>query len=77
MTRLTYTALVLAAILSISVSVILANQVNAQQQNGYLTALNGKNEVPSHSDVTATGMSGFIVNSGNSKSKSIGVFTNY
>ena len=67
MTRLTYTALVLAAILSISVSVILANQVNAQQQNGYLTALNGKNEVPSHSDVTATGMSGFIVNSGNSK----------
>jgi len=67
MTRLTYTALVLAAILSISVSVIFANQVNAQQQNGYLTALNGKNEVPSHSDVTATGMSGFIVNSGNSK----------
>ena len=67
MTRLTYTALVLAAILSISISVILANQVNAQQQNGYLTALNGKNEVPSHSDVTATGMSGFIVNSGNSK----------
>jgi hypothetical protein len=67
MTRLTYTALVLAAILSISVSVILANQVNAQQQNGYLTALNGKNEVPSRPDVTATGMSGFIVNSGNSK----------
>ena len=67
MTRLTYTALVLAAILSISISVIFANQVNAQQQNGYLTALNGKNEVPSHSDVTATGMSGFIVNSGNSK----------
>ena len=67
MTRLTYTVLVLAAILSISISVIFANQVNAQQQNGYLTALNGKNEVPSHSDVTATGMSGFIVNSGNSK----------
>ena len=67
MTRLTYTALVLASILSISVSVIFANQVNAQQQNGYITALNGKNEVPSHPDVSATGMSGFIVNSGNSK----------
>ena len=26
-----------------------------------------KNEVPSHVDVTATGISGFIVNSGNSK----------
>jgi len=67
MTKLTYTALVLAAILSISVSVIFANQINAQQQNGYLTVLNGKNEVPSHPDVTATGISGFIVNSGNSK----------
>jgi hypothetical protein len=67
MTRLTYTAIVLAAILSISVSVIFTNQVNAQQQNGYITPLNGKNEVPSHPDVTATGMSGFIVNSGNSK----------
>ena len=67
MTKLTYTALVLAAILSMSVSVIFANQVNAQQQNGYITVLNGKNEVPSHPDVTATGMSGFIVNSGNSK----------
>ena len=67
MTKLTYTALVLAAILSISVSVIFANPVNAQQQNGYLTVLNGKNEVPSHPDVTATGISGFIVNSGNSK----------
>jgi hypothetical protein len=67
MTKVTYTALVLAAILSISVSVIFANQVNAQQQNGYLTVLNGKNEVPSHPDVTATGISGFIVNSGNSK----------
>ena len=67
MIKLTYTALVLAAILSISVSVIFANQINAQQQNGYLTVLNGKNEVPSHPDVTATGISGFIVNSGNSK----------
>jgi hypothetical protein len=67
MTKLTYTAVVLAAILSISVSVIFANQISAQQQNGYITVLNGKNEVPSHSDVTATGMSGFIVNSGNSK----------
>src|SRR5919106_1374266 len=67
MTKLTYTALVLAAILSISVSVIFANQINAQQQNGYITVLNGKNEVPSHPDVTATGISGFIVNSGNSK----------
>jgi hypothetical protein len=67
MTKLTYTALVLAAILSISMSVIFANQINAQQQNGYLTVLNGKNEVPSHPDVTATGISGFIVNSGNSK----------
>ena len=67
MTKLTYTAVVLAAILSISASVIFANQINAQQQNGYLTVLNGKNEVPSHPDVTATGMAGFIVNSGNSK----------
>jgi hypothetical protein len=67
MTKLTYTALVLATILSISVSVIFANQISAQQQNGYITVLNGKNEVPSHPDVTATGMSGFIVNSGNSK----------
>ncbi|HXW12067.1 MAG TPA: CHRD domain-containing protein [Nitrososphaeraceae archaeon] len=67
MTKLTYTALVLAAILSISVSVIFANPVNAQEQNGYITVLNGKNEVPSHPDVTATGISGFIVNSGNSK----------
>ena len=67
MTKLTYTAVVLAAILSISVSVIFANPVNAQQQNGYITVLNGKNEVPSHPDVTATGISGFIVNSGNSK----------
>ena len=56
-----------SAILPISVSVIFANQISAQQQNGYITVLNGKNEVPSHSDVTATGMSGFIVNSGNSK----------
>ncbi len=67
MTKLTYIGVVLAAILSVSVSVIFANQINAQQQNGYLTVLNGKNEVPSHPDVTATGMSGFIVNSGNSK----------
>jgi len=67
MTKLTYTALVIAAILSISVSVIFANPVNAQEQNGYIAVLNGKNEVPSHPDVTATGISGFIVNSGNSK----------
>jgi hypothetical protein len=52
--------------MSISVSVIFTNQVNAQQQNGYVTTLNGKNEVPSNVDVTATGISGFIVNSGNS-----------
>lgn len=67
MTKLVYTILVLAAIMSISVSVVLTNQVNAQQQNGYITTLNGKNEVPSHADVTATGISGFIINSGNSK----------
>ena len=67
MTNLVYTTLILAAIMSISVSVIFTNQVNAQQQNGYVTTLNGKNEVPSHADVTATGISGFIVNSGNSK----------
>ena len=67
MTKLVYTTLILAAIMSISVSVIFTNQVNAQQQNGYVTTLNGKNEVPSHADVTATGISGFIVNSGNSK----------
>ena len=67
MTKLVYTILILAAIMSISVSVVFTNQVNAQQQNGYVTTLNGKNEVPSHADVTATGISGFIVNSGNSK----------
>ena len=67
MTKLIYTTLILAAIMSISVSVIFTNQVNAQQQNGYITTLNGKNEVPSHADVTSTGISGFIVNSGNSK----------
>jgi len=67
MTKLVYTALILVAIMSISVSVIFTNQVNAQQQNGYVTTLNGKNEVPSHADVTSTGISGFIVNSGNSK----------
>ena len=67
MTKLTHIALGLAAILSISVSVIFANPVYAQEQNGYITVLNGKNEVPSHPDVTATGISGFIVNSGNSK----------
>jgi hypothetical protein len=67
MTNLVYTTLILAVIMSISVSVIFTNQVNAQQQNGYVTTLNGKNEVPSHADVTATGISGFIVNSGNSK----------
>ena len=67
MTKLTYTALVIAAILSISVSVIFANPGKAQEQNGYIAVLNGKNEVPSHPDVTATGISGFIVNSGNSK----------
>jgi hypothetical protein len=67
MTKLIYTTLILAAIMSISVSVVITNQVNAQQQNGYITTLNGKNEVPSHADVTATGISGLIVNSGNSK----------
>ena len=67
MTKLVYITLILVAIMSISISVILTNQVNAQQQNGYVTTLNGNNEVPSHGDVTATGISGFIVNSGNSK----------
>ena len=67
MTKLVHITLILVAIMSISISVILTNQVNAQQQNGYVTTLNGKNEVPSHGDVTATGISGFIVNSGNSK----------
>jgi CHRD domain len=47
MTKLVYITLILVAIMSISVSVILTNQVNG--------------------DVTATGISGFIVNSGNSK----------
>jgi hypothetical protein len=67
MRKLVYTTLILAAIISISISVIFTNQINAQQQNGYVATLNGKNEVPSHPDVTATGISGFIVNSGNSK----------
>jgi len=67
MTKLVYTILILAAIMSISVSVVFTNQVNAQQQNGYITTLNGKNEEPSRPDVTATGISGFIINSGNSK----------
>lgn len=67
MTNLIYTTLILTAIMSISVSVIFANHANAQQQNGYITTLNGKNEVPSHPDVTATGISGLIINSGNSK----------
>ena len=67
MRKLVYTTLILAAITSISISVIFTNQINAQQQNGYVATLNGKNEVPSHPDVTATGISGFIVNSGNSK----------
>lgn len=53
--------------MSISVSVIFTNQVNAQQRNGYITTLNGKNEVPSHPEVTATGISALMVNSGNSK----------
>jgi CHRD domain len=47
MTKLVYITLILVAIMSISVPVILTNQVNG--------------------DVTATGISGFIVNSGNSK----------
>jgi hypothetical protein len=67
MTKLIYTALTLAAIMSISVAVILANQANAQQQIGYIAILNGKNEVPSHTDVTATGMAGFIVNNAKTK----------
>ena len=67
MTKLIYTALTLAAILSISAAVILANHVNAQEQIGYIAALNGKNEVPSHNDVTATGMAGFIVNNAKTK----------
>ena len=53
--------------MSISLAVILTNQANAQQQIGYIAILNGKNEVPSHSDVTATGMSGFIVNTAKTK----------
>src|SRR6188474_1766200 len=62
MTKLFYIALTLAAIMSISAAVILTNHANAQQQVAYIAILNGKNEVPSHSDVTATGMAGFIVN---------------
>jgi len=62
MTKLFYIAVTLAAIMSISVAVILTNHANAQQQVAYIAILNGKNEVPSHSDVTATGMAGFIVN---------------
>ena len=67
MTKLIYTALTLAAIVSISAAVILGNHVNAQEQIGYIAALNGKNEVPSHNDVTATGMAGFIVNNAKTK----------
>jgi CHRD domain len=67
MAKLSYRALTLAAILSISVAVIFTNQVNAQQQNGYIAILNGRNEVPSHPDVSATGIGGFIVNSAKSK----------
>jgi CHRD domain len=67
MAKLSYTALTLAAILSISAAAIFINQVNAQQQNGYLAILNGQNEVPSHSDVSATGIGGLIVNSAKSK----------
>jgi len=67
MTKLTNTALVLAAIPSISVSVIFPNAVNAQQQNGYIPVLNSKNEIPSQPNVMATGISKFIVNSDNLK----------
>jgi CHRD domain len=67
MAKLSYIALTLAGILSISVAVIFTNQVYAQQQNGYIAILNGKNEVPSHPDVSATGIGGFIVNSAKSK----------
>ena len=67
MTKLTYTTLILVAIMSIPVSAMFASETNAQQQTGYITTLNGKNEVPSHAEVTATGISGLIVNSGNSK----------
>ena len=67
MTKLIYTALTLAAILSISTALILANHVNAQEQIGYIAALNGKNEVPSHNDVTATGTAGLIVNNAKTK----------
>src|SRR5688572_26452009 len=67
MTKLTYTTLILVAIMSIPVSGMFASETNAQQQTGYITTLNGKNEVPSHAEVTATGISGLIVNSGNSK----------
>jgi len=67
MTKLFYIALTLAAIMSISAAVILTNHANAQQQVAYIAILNGKNEVPSHSDVTATGMAGFIVNTAKTK----------
>jgi len=67
MTKLFYTALTLASIMSISAAVILTNHANAQQQVAYIAILNGKNEVPSHSDVTATGMAGFIVNTAKTK----------
>jgi len=67
MTKLFYIALTLAAIMSISAAVILTNHANAQQQVAYIAILNGKNEVPSHSDITATGMAGFIVNTAKTK----------
>lgn len=56
-----FTALTIGAISSISAAVIFTNQVNAQQQNGYMAILNGNNEVPPHPDVAATGITGFIV----------------
>ena len=67
MTKFTYTSLILVAIMSIPLSVMFTSDTNAQQQTGYITTLNGKNEVPSHAEVTATGITGLIVNSGNSK----------
>ncbi|TLX67551.1 MAG: hypothetical protein E6L03_06170 [Thaumarchaeota archaeon] len=56
-----FTALTIVAILSISAAVIFTNQVNAHQQNGYIAILNGRNAVPSHPDVSATGITGLIV----------------
>jgi hypothetical protein len=75
MTKLIYRALTVAVIFSISAAVIFTKlscgnihkPSKRTTANGYIAILNGKNEVPSHPDVSATGISGFIVNSAKSK----------